>query len=218
MRDDNLRAVAEKAFDNVVNSIARIEVMKDDPAMKRALDRLREESVSLCRALFDVQKRSKYKPYYIEEYIGGSEISPLSFKVDGRKVELTGKIDRVDVLDGKLAVIDYKTYKSADLPLKEIYSGEKIQLYIYLKAIEESKGWKPVGVFYLPISSGFIKDGEQRYKYKGHVTRSLEESAKLDSLFAESPEESILPYKKRQEQKTRSNFPRTCISTMRTFL
>lgn len=196
VRDDNLRAVAEKAFDNVVNSIARIEVMKDDPAMKRALDRLREESVSLCRALFDVQKRSKYKPYYIEEYIGGSEISPLSFKVDGRKVELTGKIDRVDVLDGKLAVIDYKTYKSADLPLKEIYSGEKIQLYIYLKAIEESKGWKPVGVFYLPISSGFIKDGEQRYKYKGHVTRSLEESAKLDSLFAESPEESILPYKK----------------------
>lgn len=88
--------------------------------------------------MFDVQKRSKFTPYLLEAKIGESEIKPMSLEFDGKKVELKGTIDRVDVLGDKFVIIDYKTYKSADLPLKELYCGQKIQLYVYMRAVEKA--------------------------------------------------------------------------------
>ena len=194
--EENMESRVKRIFDDVALSLRRIAVVADQPTVSRRLQRLKEESVSLCEKLFEVGKRSEYSTRYVEEKIGGKEIPPMYLEVDGRRVELKGKIDRVDVLDGKFVVIDYKTYAGADLKLSGIYSGETIQLYVYLNAIADGKGWKPAGVFYLPLSSGFVKEGEKRFKYRGHVIKSVAEASEIDSLFAENPEESVLPYKK----------------------
>lgn len=194
--EDGIDALTGRIFDGVLRSIPHIAVLADEPEAKRLLARLREESVAVCRGLYAASLRSEYRPLYLEEKIGGDEILPLVLDAGGRQAEIRGYIDRVDVLDGKFAVVDYKTYKSADLKLSEIYTGERIQLYVYLRAIEKSKGWRPVGAFYLPVHSGFIGEDEVRFKYRGHMLRDDGEAARMDSAYAETPEKSILPYKR----------------------
>lgn len=195
MTEDAVDDAAARLFDEAVRSLPRVAAAAEEPETRRALVRLREESAAVCRGLYAASLRSEYKPLYLEEKIGGEEIMPLLLEVGGRKTEVRGYIDRVDVLDGKFAVVDYKTYKSAELRLPEIYTGERIQLYVYLRAIEKSKGWKPVGAFYLPVHSGFIEEDEVRFKYRGHILRDDAEAVKLDSAYNLSPESSILPYK-----------------------
>lgn len=191
--DGNLAQIVDRAFDATVRKIERIDVLRDEPVVKRALDRLREESERMCAELFRVSRRSRFAPRYIEEHIGGTEIPSLSFDVDGRRVELTGYIDRVDVLDDKFVIIDYKTYKGAELALKDVYSGERIQLYIYLRAIEKGKGWRPVGAFYLPISNDYADENERRYRYSGQYTSDDDEANEIDNRFSTDPDGCVLP-------------------------
>lgn len=161
----------------------------------RQLRRVREEGVKVCEDLYGVYLRSSFKPVMLEAKIGESGILPMSLTVGDKKVHLKGTIDRVDVLDDKFVVVDYKTYKSADMKLDELYYGEKLQLYIYMRAIEDSLKKTPVGVFYLPIFAGFTDENTSRYKFKGQVTESREIMSELDSLSADDPQKSVLPFK-----------------------
>lgn len=131
----------------------------------------------------------------MEAKIGEGKILPVSLDIGERKIGLKGTIDRVDVLDDKFIVIDYKTYKSADLSLKELYVGQKIQLYVYMRAVEKSIGSKPCGVFYFPIFSSFTDDVADRYKYKGQAGNSMETLCQIDDMVKTDPEKSVLPYK-----------------------
>ena len=73
--------------------------------------------------------------------------------------------------------------------------ASKIQPYLYACALRDGKGLRPSGVFYLPLYARFTDDGTVRFKYRGHVTSSVEEASRIDSMFAEDPEGSSLPYK-----------------------
>ena len=58
---------------------------------------------------------------------------------DGKKIEITGKIDRIDRApygeEGKaLRIIDYKS-SSKNIDLNEVYAGLQIQLLTYLDSI-----------------------------------------------------------------------------------
>ncbi|MDE7372530.1 MAG: PD-(D/E)XK nuclease family protein, partial [Clostridia bacterium] len=179
------RAIKENGF----------EVLLEKADTARQLRRVRQEGVRVCEDLFDIHQRSEFKPTMLEAKIGENGILPMSLTVGDKEVKLKGTIDRVDVYDDKFIVVDYKTYKSADLRLDELYYGEKIQLYIYMKAVEESLKLYPSGVFYLPIFAGFTDEDTSRYKFKGQVTDSREVMAKIDSLASTDPQKAVMPYK-----------------------
>lgn len=179
------RAIKESGF----------EVLLEKADTARQLRRVRQEGVRVCEDLYDIHMRSEFKPTMLEAKIGENGILPMSLTVGDRKVKLKGTIDRVDICDDKFIVVDYKTYKSADLRLDELYYGEKIQLYIYMKAVEESLNLNPSGVFYLPIFAGFTDESTGRYKFKGQVTESREIMSKIDSLASIDPQKSVVPYK-----------------------
>lgn len=178
-------AVKENEFD----------VLLEKPDTGRLLMRVKAEGARLIKDLYKVQKRSKFRPCFLEAKIGEGKILPVSLDIGERKIGLKGTIDRVDVLDDKFIVIDYKTYKSADLSLKELYAGQKIQLYVYMRAVEKSIGAKPCGVFYFPIFSSFTDDVSDRYKYKGQAGNSREMLCQIDDMVKTDPEKSVLPYK-----------------------
>ncbi|MDE6302905.1 MAG: PD-(D/E)XK nuclease family protein, partial [Clostridia bacterium] len=189
--------IKEKAygyFDGAIKENS-FEVLLEKPDTGRQLRRVRREGVRVCEDLYDVYLRSSFKPALLEAKIGVGDIEPMSLTVGDKNIRLKGTIDRVDILDDKFAVVDYKTYKSADLTLKELYYGQKIQLYIYMRAVENSLKLSPVGVFYLPIFAGFTDEGANRYKFKGQVTESREIMAKLDSMVKEDVEKCVIPYK-----------------------
>jgi len=70
----------------------------------------------------------------------------------GRRAELNGKIDRVDLTPGGPGgahgvVLDYKSGKGRDLPLREIYYGLALQLPIYLLVLRQHGGQlRPGGI------------------------------------------------------------------------
>ena len=73
---------------------------------------------------------------------------------DGKKVEIKGKIDRIDTAneeDGKyLRIIDYKS-SSRNIDLNEVYAGLQIQLLTYTDAICKQEDIMPAGVFYFSL-------------------------------------------------------------------
>jgi len=91
------------------------------------------------------------------------EFKDLILKGEGRDVLLRGKIDRIDLdPDGKYAlVIDYKTGKKFDS--NALANGTLLQLPLYLLAVREKLGLKPLGghLYLLSTakSSGFHHKG-----------------------------------------------------------
>ncbi|MCM1306757.1 MAG: PD-(D/E)XK nuclease family protein [Firmicutes bacterium] len=171
------------------------DVLLEKADTSRQLRRVREEGVRVCEDLFDIYLRSSFKPTLLEAKFGENGIQPMSLAVGDKKIRLKGTIDRVDVFGDKFIVVDYKTYKSADLKLDELYYGEKIQLYVYMKAVEESLKLSPSGVFYLPIFAGFTDENTSRYKFKGQVSDSLEIMSQIDEMAKDDPQKSVIPYK-----------------------
>lgn len=190
-----IQEAAYKYFDEAVRENG-FEVLLEKPDTRRLLLRVKEEGAKVCCDLYEIYLRSKYKPAMLEAKIGEGDIKPMSLDIDGKKISLKGVIDRIDVCDDKFVVIDYKTYKSADLTLKELYYGQKLQLYVYMEAVRNSLQLTPSGVFYLPIFAGFTGEDCDRYKYKGQVSDDTSVLEALDDMIAQDAAKTVLPYKK----------------------
>jgi ATP-dependent helicase/nuclease subunit B len=109
-------------------------------------------------------------------------MSEISFKfpvelTDGRKLTLTGRIDRLDIaeIDGQKAAIifDYKTSEDS-FSWSEFFHGLDMQLPIYINAILKSKiATEAAGAFYLPIKPkltevaiGDFADSQSKFAHK----------------------------------------------------
>ncbi len=182
---DNVESLAVKTFDQVVEGDERLSRLAVKPDVKRLLQKLKYEGVRTCKDLYAISLRSQFRPTYLEVEFGSGSFKPIALDVDGNRVELRGKIDRVDICEDNFIIIDYKTFKSVTLTSSELYHGEKLQLYIYASSIMENIGKKISGVFYLPVFPSFIKEGQQRYKYVGQVTENENVRTKIDSAVAE---------------------------------
>ena len=79
---------------------------------------------------------------------------------NGKKIEITGKIDRIDTAtkeDGKyVRIIDYKS-SSKNIDLNEVYAGLQIQLLTYLDAVCKKEDFIPAGIFYFSLVEQMIK-------------------------------------------------------------
>ena len=89
----------------------------------------------------EFSKKGKYKPIILE-------------LENGKKIEITGKIDRIDTAsneEGKyLRIIDYKS-SAKNIDLNEVYAGLQIQLLTYTDAICREEDIIPAGIFYFSL-------------------------------------------------------------------
>ena len=79
---------------------------------------------------------------------------------DGKKIEITGKIDRIDTAKSDdrryLRIIDYKS-SAKNIDLNEVYAGLQIQLLTYMDAICKEEDIFPAGVFYFSLLEQMVK-------------------------------------------------------------
>ena len=97
--------------------------------------------------------------------IKGSQFDKVLVEQDVRTPTVRGKVDRVDMSEDYLRIIDYKT-ESIDVTPVSYYVGKKLQMQLYMSALQGDK--KPMGIFYFPTQRDFKKEGTS-YKLKGFI-------------------------------------------------
>ena len=83
---------------------------------------------------------------------------------DGKRIEIVGKIDRIDTAQGEdgkyLRIIDYKS-SAKNIDLNEVYAGLQIQLLTYLDAACKEEDLMPAGVLYFSMLEQMIKSDKR---------------------------------------------------------
>lgn len=134
----------------------RLKINSDSPTLINLID----ESVRVINGLNYIDENSLFEPRYFEYDFSGKDSLKL------RNIDVIGKVDRIDEFDSNLRIIDYKSGR-VDSGLKELYYGNKLQLFLYCRAMENSLKERAVGGFYLPLHNVFTKDVANTYALKG---------------------------------------------------
>ncbi|MCR4656013.1 MAG: PD-(D/E)XK nuclease family protein [Lachnospiraceae bacterium] len=142
-------------------------------------------------------KKGRFEPKYFELPFGNDAGSiSMEYKLtEAEKLNLTGRIDRIDVCeDGEnvyIKVIDYKS-GSKSFDLSSVYDGTDIQLPVYLYAASEycsgkdgenkKKNIIPAGFFYYRIDDPVVDyDGTESDELDGLINKELRMSGIVNS-------------------------------------
>lgn len=105
--------------------------------------------------------QSEFKPTHCELKIGGKEGIPLDFDYAEGKIIMNGSIDRVDMFNGYIRIVDYKT-GSKTFKLPDILFGLNLQMLLYLYAIirgQRLPDENAAGIFYMPSKRDINNEG-----------------------------------------------------------
>ncbi|WP_018922366.1 helicase-exonuclease AddAB subunit AddB [Salsuginibacillus kocurii] len=165
--------------------------------------------------LSEQAKASGFSPIGLEVGFGpGEDLPPLQFNLDnGVKMELIGRIDRVDQATKEeevlLRIVDYKS-SAKDIDLAEVYYGLALQMLLYLDIVLSfSNEWlgthvSPAGVLYFHVHNPIIQANEQlssesieeklfkEFKMKGLLTGDQETVRLMDETL-ETGRSDIVP-------------------------
>ncbi|MCG0237808.1 MAG: helicase-exonuclease AddAB subunit AddB [Firmicutes bacterium] len=144
-------------------------------------------------------RRGRFQPWLVEAGFGaGEELPPLTLDLPGGgRVELRGRIDRIDGAHGPggatyLRVVDYKSGLRR-LSLGEVYYGLALQLLIYLLVATEAGALRdgaqeavPAGVLYFPVRDPLVRlPGPEKPE---EVVRLWRRKLRMEGLVLADPE------------------------------
>ncbi len=142
--------------------------LKETAAGAYSTDSLLNEGVTVARAVYRQLEQSSYQVEELEK-----SVSTPHFH---------GKIDRVDVSDNYVRIIDYKTSSVDDSPTS-YYVGKKMQLQLYMSAVIGER--IPAGVFYFPASVSYSDSEEGKFRMAGFFNSDEEAIRRGDKSISE---------------------------------
>ena len=121
-----------------------------------------DEAVRVVEGVDYIDNNSSFKPNseMLEYTFAGNRALKL------RNIDVVGKVDRVDQFGNMMRIVDYKSGK-ANATLKELYYGDKLQLFLYSVAMENATKNKVVGGFYLPLHNEYKREVGNTYTLNG---------------------------------------------------
>jgi hypothetical protein len=123
--------------------------------------RAREAVLAFCRSEAERTIARRWKPVGFEVPFGSGgrgEAGPLVLRAGGRRVEVRGRLDRLDrAPDGSAIAVDYKMrWKERPFDEKEFEkgaSGEDPQPFVYWLALRDAFGLRPAGVEFAQVGA-----------------------------------------------------------------
>lgn len=157
--------IIKNSNDNILSSTPRYDFYTR--RLKRILTRA-------MLVIIEQIKRSGFEPVAFEkEFRKGSSYPPIIIELaNGEKINVIGKIDRIDMLEKSgetyIRIIDYKS-GSKEFKLSDVYSGLQVQLLLYLDAVLTDEG-KYMNKSMLPGGMLYFKIDDPIIKYKREMT------------------------------------------------
>ncbi|MCR4660387.1 MAG: PD-(D/E)XK nuclease family protein, partial [Clostridia bacterium] len=153
-KDETIDKLINEAINYCLSEELKDPKYSNNKVMETQLNDISELLKNYLFKLTDMIKNSKFFPKAVERKFGKNDDAP-SFEYNGKTYEFHGTVDRIDEYNNndrkEVLIMDYKT-GTIDSKLVGVYTGQKIQLFLYAsKYLEDNK--KPVGLYYIPIKT-----------------------------------------------------------------
>ena len=122
---------------------------------------------------------------YIVYQIKNSDFKPVANELEFNKkigdIEVTGKVDRIDIAQDKyIRIIDYKSSEK-DIDLNQMIAGTQIQLMTYIDILSKQKDKEPAGILYFNLIEPIIN--ESKNLTKEEIEEKIRKSFKMKGLI-----------------------------------
>ena len=206
-----MHEVIDEFFDKIEENNISIKTIEEDN-VNRLIDEIIDEKLNLKKNyIFNMMKKYivlikrlrkaiklsmkyiinsiKYSDFEILgheiEFKKGRQYDPIEIELaDGKKVEITGKIDRVDIAktaEGNyIRIIDYKS-SIKNIDLNEVEAGLQLQLLTYVDAICKKEKTEPAGALYFSLIEPIIKSSEKLTEEQ--IEEEIKKQFKMNGLI-----------------------------------
>ena len=210
-RNINLKEITDEELEKIVAEIVSEKLKLDrnyifttTSKYKVLSNRLQKVVTMSVKYIVQSLKQSEFEVFGHElEFGGDGQYKTITvITEDGKKVEITGKIDRVDIMknpDGTyVRIIDYKS-SVKNIDLNQVASGLQLQLLTYLNETCKVEDFIPAGVLYFNLINPTIgtdknlTDEEveekirQEFKMKGLILADVNIIKKMDTNIENEP-------------------------------
>lgn len=209
LTEESLKDMVSKIVEEKLG-LSKNDIFNSTPKFKVLTNRLKRVIMQAMKYIIESLKDTDF--YVIEnevEFKKGSSYPPIQLELEnGKKVEITGKIDRIDL--GKNAegnyirIIDYKSAVK-NIDLNEVMTGLQIQLLTYLDAACKEDEI-PAGVLYFQLIDPIIKANksmteeeikaeiQKRFKMNGLILADVNVVKMMDKTLESGASKKIPAY------------------------
>ncbi len=171
------RVFVEKNFYKVLFQENLQEKFEEAEAREALENFIKSQSQTILERISYELSQSQFKPVFVEKNLEGACLS-----VNGKRIDLAGKVDRIDEAGDYFRIIDYKTGKVGGV-IKDLYYGDKLQLFVYQKAVGQMLGKASAGALYFDCKWDYAEEGEDKSILKGIISNDEEAIAKFDNAI-----------------------------------
>ena len=149
--------------------------------------RLKKVVIRSIKYIINTLKFSDFKVLGTEiEFEENKQYEPIQIALeDGKKVEIIGKIDRIDIAENKegkyIRIIDYKS-SVKNIDLNEVVAGVQIQLLTYLDAVSKKENADLAGVLYFNLIEPVIK-AKNKHLTEEQLEQEIRNNFKMNGLI-----------------------------------
>lgn len=189
----NIKSLEDEQIEEIISQIIEEKLSLNKNYIFTSTDkykvltrRLKRVILKSMKYILESLKESDFEVFGTElEFKKGKDYEPITLQLeDGKKVEITGKIDRIDLAkneDGNyIRIIDYKS-SVKNIDLNEVVAGLQIQLLTYLDATCKIEEMLPAGVLYFSLIDPVIK--ANKYMTDEQIEQELKKKFKMNGLI-----------------------------------
>lgn len=217
-RELEIKELEEEQIKNIVNEIieeklglAKYYIFTSSDKFRVLTNQLKRVILQSMKYIIKELKNSDFRVFANElEFKKGKQYPPITIPLeDGKKVEITGKIDRIDLAKTEkgnyIRIIDYKS-SVKNIDLNEVVAGLQIQLLTYLDAACNIEEVLPAGVLYASLIDPILKtdkkiDKEQleeemkkKFKMNGLILADINVVKMMDKTLEKGSSKQIPVY------------------------
>lgn len=186
IQDGEIERIIEEILNNKL-SLKQNYIFNSIPKYVVLTKRLRKVIIRAVKYIINTLRFSDFKVLGTEiEFGENKDYQPIQINLeDGKKVEIIGKIDRIDIAENKdgryIRIIDYKSsVKSIDL--NEVVAGIQIQLLTYLDAVSKKENADLAGVLYFNLIEPVIK-AKNKHLTEEQLEQEIRNNFKMNGLI-----------------------------------